>query len=689
MTTASFRFSPAILARLGEELNQSADQSILELVKNSYDANANTCTIRLLNTTEIGGEISVVDDGDGMDAAAIQNGWLVLGKSSKSNAQPTRLGRLPAGSKGLGRLAALRMGRNVELRAVERGNIRRIHQLKIDWSTFDQAAVVEEVDLEITTTKNTTPGQGVTILLKDLRAVIRPDEVKRLARSLLLLTDPFGDKQNGFDIRLIAPEFKETEDLLNKKYFDQADYHLEAKLDRKGIASARILDWQGNALASADHADLRRKKKAEKYKAPKAVFDLWAFLLGAAEFSARRVTKGEVTDWLANFGGVHVYQDEIRVAPYGNSGNDWLEMNLARVRNPEERPGTHNSIGRILVPGADKYELRQKTDRTGFIEDDTFNELKEFAQDALNWMARWRLGRAEERRRSEREEAPKAAEAQKEKVEKALLELEPSVRAKIQTVFSGYEKSRDKETDALKKEVQLYRTLSTAGITAATFSHEAQGNPIKTIDVCVNVLNQRIPRIVQNKGDQVKLTDPVRTIQTASASLATLGSATLSLVRASKRRMGKVLVHQVIQHTTDLMQPFLSGRDTNVALNLGKGAPFLRTSEAALESVITNLINNSLTAFERAATNLRSISIRTEIGAKNVVIIFSDTGPGIVDLKVQEIWLPGITTNPEGTGLGLTIVKDTIRDMGGKVDVVSHGPDGGAVFTIQLPILGA
>eukprot|EP01042_Synura_sphagnicola_P013877 gene13877-17573_t len=222
------------------------------------------------------------------------------------------------------------MGRNVELRAVERGNIRRIHQLKIDWSTFDQAAVVEEVDLEITTTKNTTPGQGVTILLKDLRAVIRPDEVKRLARSLLLLTDPFGDKQNGFDIRLIAPEFKETEDLLNKKYFDQADYHLEAKLDRKGIASARILDWQGNALASADHADLRRKKKAEKYKAPKAVFDLWAFLLGAAEFSARRVTKGEVTDWLANFGGVHVYQDEIRVAPYGNSGNDWLEMNLAR-----------------------------------------------------------------------------------------------------------------------------------------------------------------------------------------------------------------------------------------------------------------------------------------------------------------------------------------------------------------------
>ncbi|NHZ93821.1 GHKL domain-containing protein [Massilia sp. CCM 8733] len=689
MTTASFRFSPAILSRLGEELNQSADQSILELVKNSYDANANSCTIRLTNTTEIGGEISIIDDGDGMDATAIQNGWLVLGKSSKSNTVETRLGRRPAGSKGLGRLAALRMGKNVELRAVERGNVRRFHELKIDWSVFDKAEVVEDVNLEIVTKKNAELGKGVVILLKNLRSTVRPDEVKRLARSLLLLTDPFGDKENGFEVRLIAPEFKEIAELLNKKYFDQADYHLEAKIDKKGNGSARILDWQGKALAVADHADLRRKKQGLVYKAPKAVFDLWAFLLGSAEFSARRVTKGEIVDWLDTFGGVHVYQDEIRVAPYGNSGNDWLEMNLARVRSPEERPGTHNSIGRITIPGADKYELRQKTDRTGFIEDDTFEQLKEFAQDALNWMARWRLGRAEERRRAEKEETPKAAEAQKEKVEKAIARLDPESRASIQTAFSGYEKSRDKEADALKKEIQLYRTLSTAGITAATFSHEAQGNPLKTIDVCVNVLTQRIPRIVKAKPDQAKLVEPLEAIRSASSSLATLGTATLSLVRASKRRMGRVAVHEVIERTATLMSPFLSGRDTGVEMKFAKGSPFLRTSEAALESIIANLLNNSLAAFERAATEKRHIYITTTVGAKSMEIVFADTGPGIVDLKVGEVWLPGTTTNPEGTGLGLTIVRDTVRDMGGKIDLVAQGKHGGAEFSIQIPILGA
>jgi signal transduction histidine kinase len=688
MTTASFRFSPAILSRLGEELNQSADQSILELVKNAYDANANTCTIYLENTAAVGGNVRIVDDGDGMDADAIQNGWLVLGKSSKSNVVKTRLGRLPAGSKGLGRLAALRMGTNVELVAVERGNIRRLHELKIDWSKFENAAVVEDVQLDITTKKNLSRGKGVTICLENLRSALRPDEVKRLARSLLLLTDPFGDKENGFDVKLIAPEFKEIAELLSKKYFDQADYHLEAKLDLKGNGSARILDWQGKVLASADHADLRRKKQGLHYKAPKAVFDFWAFLLGAAEFSARQVTKGEVTNWLSAFGGVHVYQDDIRVAPYGNPGDDWLELNLARVRSPEERPGTHNSIGRITIPGASKYELRQKTDRTGFIEDDTFEQLKEFAQDALNWMARWRLGIAEERRRSEKAAAPKAAEAQREKVEQALQLVDPKVREKLKSAFTGYEKSRDREADALKKEVQLYRTLSTAGITAATFAHEAQGNPIKTIDVCVNALTQRIPKIVKTKPEQTKLTEPVDAIREASASLATLGTATLSLVRSSKRRMSRVSVHEVIERTKNLMMPFLKGRDAEIVIDFGVGAPFLRTSEAALESIITNLINNALTAFERAATENRKIFVATTARLKDVEIVFSDTGPGIVDLKLPEIWLPGATTNPEGTGLGLTIVKDTVRDMGGKIDVVAQGRHGGAEFVIKLPTLG-
>ena len=107
---AKIRFSTQIIKRLGEELNPSIDQSILELVKNAYDADARNCTVELDDITEIGGEISISDDGVGMTSNNIIDGWLVLGESSKSFGKRTDLGRIPAGSKGLGRLAALRMG---------------------------------------------------------------------------------------------------------------------------------------------------------------------------------------------------------------------------------------------------------------------------------------------------------------------------------------------------------------------------------------------------------------------------------------------------------------------------------------------------------------------------------------------------------------------------------------------------
>ena len=111
-----FKFSPSILSRLGEELIPNPDQGILELVKNSYDADATICEIELLNTEEIGGSIVISDNGMGMDLETLQSGWLVIGKSEKEGAiGRTSLNRLRVGSKGLGRLAALRLGSDVEL----------------------------------------------------------------------------------------------------------------------------------------------------------------------------------------------------------------------------------------------------------------------------------------------------------------------------------------------------------------------------------------------------------------------------------------------------------------------------------------------------------------------------------------------------------------------------------------------
>ncbi|MET0395399.1 MAG: ATP-binding protein [Longimicrobiaceae bacterium] len=686
MSHSHIRFSTDILRRLGEELNPGSDQSILELVKNAYDADAISCTVELLGVDQPGGLVRVTDNGDGMTVEGIRYGWLVLGRSHKAAIKRTRLGRIPAGNKGLGRLAALRMGRRVVLRTrpAEEPTIENF--VSIDWDQFDAAEIVENVTVNISSTqKNSTHGSGTEIEIHDLRQKIGRMDVKRLARAMILLADPFGTDPSGFSPNLIVPEFRDLEELVSKRYFEEADYHLVASVNAEGLASVRVVDWRGDILFTADHTEVANKRDGTPYKCPPAEFDLWVFILSQAAFSVRSVSMGEVRDWLQEFGGVHLYENGLRVSPYGNPGNDWLEMNLQRVRSPEERPGTNTSIGRISVRDL-KESLVQKTDRSGFIETETFLELKAFAQDALDWLARRRLDLAERRRAKERETAPRQSAQSRQSVVESIRELPSEAQDTVRRAFNAYDRAREKEVRGLEREVQLYRTLSTAGITAATFAHESSGNPLKVIDQSVKAIDRRAKQALDGQYESLK--KPIEGIQRALKSLSVLGTATLRLLEYDKRRPGRVEVHNVIRGLLETFQPFLDGRDVKMETRLAHVEPFLRGSEAAVESILTNLINNSLAAFEDTDVKQRFILLQTEVENGHLHMRFSDNGPGIQGIDMSEIWLPGQTTHKNGTGLGLTIVRDAVRDLGGSVSATAQGVMGGAEFLIQLPILG-
>jgi hypothetical protein len=350
MTSAHIRFASDILRRLGEELNPSPDQSILELVKNSYDADARECIVELINTEQPGGTVRILDDGDGMDVETIINGWLVIGSSSKSKAARTRLGRIPAGNKGLGRLAAVRLGLSSSIITRPRSTPGTEFSLHIDWDEYDKVAVVEDVELEINkrrAPKGSEPGSA--IMLENLKVPISRPDVKRLARSLILLADPFADNPTGFKPTLRAREFADLEALVQNRYFSDAEFHLISHLDQNGKASASLTDWRGNILFTATHADLASTKDRGRYSCPPVRFDLWVFILSKGSFENRSSTLVEVREWLEAFGGVHLYENDLRVMPYGNPGNDWLDMNLRRAQSPEERPSTNTAIGRVAV----------------------------------------------------------------------------------------------------------------------------------------------------------------------------------------------------------------------------------------------------------------------------------------------------------------------------------------------------
>ncbi len=679
MNTATFRFSTDILRRLGEELITSFDQGIVELVKNSYDADATKCAIELVETNAPGGTVVITDDGDGMSSEDVREGWLVLGRSRKIPTERTTRGRLPAGSKGLGRLAALRLGEKVHLVTRSRVEPRTEYSTCIRWADFARHKVVEDVLLPLRRRSLSQGNHGTRIEIQGLRARVSEREVKALARELLLLADPFGDPA-GFTPTLIAPEFEELETLVQRAYFDDCEYRLLATLDESGCANARVFDQSGKVRWTSRDGEL-----GGPYGAPVARFELWVFLLTRESFSGRAATIGEVRSWLSQVGGVHLYHRGLRVRPYGDPGHDWLDMNLARARSPELRPSTNTSIGRFEVLD-ESHDLLQKTDRSGFIENDAFRELRKFAVEALEWMQSKRITEREERREIQKRAVGDRVSTARHDLDQAVGQLPPDLRKPIQRAAHRLEAARTSEQEQLKEELGLYQTLASVGTAVSVFAHEIEG-PATNLTTSLGTLERRARQALQAQYETL-LSRPVEVVKQSADLTARFATLPLGLLKRSKRRRSVLDVNASVEDTVKLFEPYLRDAQIETSYELCDADAQIFGSVSAIEAIVSNLITNSVKAFRRTGARLtgRKIMVRTRADDNAVSISVLDNGPGIDRRLEDKIWLPGVTSDENGTGLGLAIVRDTVADLGGEVRAKRNSDLGGAEFIVTLPM---
>lgn len=152
-------------------------------------------------------------------------------------------------------------------------------------------------------------------------------------------------------------------------------------------------------------------------------------------------------------------------------------------------------------------------------------------------------------------------------------------------------------------------------------------------------------------------------------------------------------MHELIEKAVELLKPYIDARHATVEYDFVPESPQLWCSRAAFEAIITNFITNSLQAFASAARlgvvsddQVRRILFRTQLRGEKIIVTVMDNGLGIEGVSVEDVWLPGKTTTTQGTGLGLTIVRDVVVDLNGTVEAVAHGELGGAQFIITLPL---
>lgn len=158
MRNPTFDINAAVVFRLGEELITDVVQALVELVKNSYDADATWARITIDTNRRVQwgtsganatGVIQVEDNGHGMDRTAIERGWLTIANSpkreQKAAGRTTERGRTPIGDKGLGRLGTQRLARNVEIITRPCSEATTEHRVSFSWTDFRETANLQEV----------------------------------------------------------------------------------------------------------------------------------------------------------------------------------------------------------------------------------------------------------------------------------------------------------------------------------------------------------------------------------------------------------------------------------------------------------------------------------------------------------------------------------------------------------------
>jgi signal transduction histidine kinase len=216
--------------------------------------------------------------------------------------------------------------------------------------------------------------------------------------------------------------------------------------------------------------------------------------------------------------------------------------------------------------------------------------------------------------------------------------------------------------------------LVSLGQLAAGAAHEIN-NPLAAILGFSDLLADDPTVPERARATAAKIRDQARRTKTLVGNL-------LSFARQVPAERTLLDINTVVNNAVQLRALDLRSGTTRIELQLESVLPGVRGDGNQLMQVFFNIISNALDAME--AANGGVLTIKTIRDRSNVVILFSDSGPGIKE--PHRVFDPFYTTKPvgKGTGLGLSICFGIIQEHAGKI-LCYNRQEGGAVFRVELP----
>lgn len=217
-----------------------------------------------------------------------------------------------------------------------------------------------------------------------------------------------------------------------------------------------------------------------------------------------------------------------------------------------------------------------------------------------------------------------------------------------------------------QKEIIKAERLSAVGELSSRLSHDIR-SPLSVIKMTIGLLKQTSKNLDEN---QIKKLDQ---LERSASKIQYLVENILDFVRTQEPKKEKTSILAVIgsvKNSIDIPK--------NIKIILPENDIEITCDPNQIEVVLQNLVTNSIQAI---GSTEGSVKIYIVEESEFVIILIEDSGPGVPDNLISEIFDPLFTTKIEGTGLGLASCKSIIESHDGTLDV-SNNP---TIFKIKLP----
>lgn len=715
--TAKIRPSARILSTIGKELIKDAASAVVELVKNSYDADSDTVDVKLEYIEEKQRLIiSVSDEGHGMSEYNVEHVWLVPATEYKKKTVESPGKRILQGKKGIGRFAATMLGDRVLLETTQDGVTTNA---LLDMEEINQVTYLDELNILIES-ENSGKKNGTSIIIErdninydDLQELWAESQIKKLDRELKTLVTPkviqtnarnelLGGDTGTLDISLEIVGF-EFQSAMNGKelikpipIYDFFDYQIVGTISEDGEIQAQFWD-----KVDQKHMPLNVQKKIPFHKGESSpgqlYFDIRIYerdKTGLSRIIDRGMQNQTFTDsttsklirsLLNDLYGVSLYRGGFRVRPYGDQDYDWLEIDKKRTQK-SKRIGHNQTIGYVLVENEHKSKLTEKSARDGLVENAAYSGLKVLLGEVISLLEEGIFSSkknqtSEKNSLNDRIDDLFSLNTLQTDVGDSLdsIKLEPKIKQKVETVLNkAIDKEiikKKKEAKEIKEQLALYQGDATLGRVTHVILHEGRKH-VKFISETAPRLNKWINRYLATHTDDLKTKIITRSndMKNNSDRLAYLFK---KIEPLSRTRQEKIKSHKLIEILESSRSIFDSDIEKdNVAWEASSELKNIHVdaSRSDLITIFSNLIENSLYWLKTKQDFEPKIIISVyETFNNSCIIEFKDNGPGFIDADVSRIFEPGYSRrrHDEGTGLGLTIAGDAAsRIPKGKIQAV-------------------